>query len=598
MSTDHAPEGAPPLRLGSLRRLKWWVWFTEVIHPSDLQVTLAWAGVIGFGGALTSIGFRYVTSELHKLMTGSSTPGLVESFMELSWWARLTIPAVGGLLAGLVLYFGMRWRGGVTTADYMEAVVLGDGKISTRRSIVKCLSAMFTIASGGSIGREGPLVQLSSLVASIAGRLRGWSTPRLRLLVGCGAAAGIASAYNAPIAGALFVAEIVLGSVAMEIFGPLVFASVVATLTVRGFVGSDPIYAIPHFQLNSNWEIVPYLLLGLCAGVVAPWFLRLLNVSEELAGRVRVPGFLKMLAGGAIVGALAVFNPEVCGNGYSAVNTILAGTWAWQIVAVILISKVLATAATFGSGAVGGVFTPTLFVGASLGYLFGVATSQMGLTINPSAFALVGMGAFLAATTHAPIMAIIMIFELTLDYQIILPLMLACVIGYYVSVSFEKRSIYSEALKRKGAGDYRHQLAELHVRDLMKPDPLTVSPAARFAEIGQKFIANRFNYLYVTEGGRFLGAISLHDIKNYLNAPELAEVVIAGDILREDIPFIHPSASLNEALDRFTRHQGERLPVVTNHDAHRLVGSLAKTDVILALAGSGRRGGPDRAGTP
>jgi chloride channel protein, CIC family len=592
VSTDQAPHGA--LHLGFLRRLKWWVWFTEVAQPSDLQLTLAWAGIIGFGGALTSIGFRYATSVLHKVMTGSTTPGLVESFTALSWWARLTIPAVGGLLAGFVLYFGMRWRGDVTTADYMEAVVLGDGKISTRRSIVKCLSAAFTIASGGSIGREGPLVQLASLVASIAGRWRGWSTPRLRLLVGCGAAAGIASAYNAPIAGALFVAEIVLGSVAMEIFGPLVFSSVVATLTTRGFLGADPIYAIPHFRLNSNWEIVPYLLLGLFAGLVAPWFLRLLDASERLAGRVRLPVYLKMLAGGLIVGGLAVFYPEVCGNGYSAVSRILAGNWAWEIVAVILLCKVLATAATFGSGAVGGVFTPTLFVGASVGYLFGAVAIHfpVGLTINPSACALVGMGAFLAATTHAPIMAIIMIFELTLDYQIILPLMLACVIGYYTSVSFEKRSIYSEALKRKGAGDYRHQLAELHVRDLMKPDPLTVSPTARFAEIGEKFIANRFNYLYVTEAGRFLGAISLHDIKNYLNAPELAEVVIAGDILREDIPMVDPSAARNEALESFKKHRGERLPVVTNHGADRLVGSLAKTDVILALAGSSRPAKP------
>jgi CIC family chloride channel protein len=597
VSNDHASEGAPPLHLGFLRRLKWRVWLTEVIHPSDLQVTLAWAGVIGFGGALTSIGFRYLTSVVHKVMTGSTVPGLVESFIALSWWQRLTIPALGGLFAGLVLYAGTRWHGGVTTSDYMEAVVLGDGKISTRRSIVKCLSAMFTIASGGSIGREGPLVQLSSLVASIAGRLREWSTPRLRLLVGCGAAAGIASAYNAPIAGALFVAEIVLGSVAMEIFGPLVFASVVATLTVRAFIGSDPIYVIPHFQLISNWEILPYLVLGLFAGLGAPWFLRLLNASEELAGRVPLPVFLKMGLGGLIVGALAIFHPEVCGNGYSAVNTILAGNWVWQAVAVILLSKVIATAATFGSGAVGGVFTPTLFVGASLGYLFGDVARHLplGLAINPSAFALVGMGAFLAATTHAPIMAMIMIFELTLDYQIILPLMLACVVGYYVSVSFEKRSIYSEALKRKGAGDYRHQLAELHVRDLMKPDPLTVSPTARFAEIGQKFIANRFNYLYVTEEGRFLGAISLHDIKNYLNAPELAELVIAGDILREDMPTIYPSASLTEALDRFARHIGERLPVVTDQGVNRLVGSLAKTDVILALAGTGRRGGFEKA---
>ena len=596
MSTDHAPDGALPLRLGFLRRLKWWVWFRELTHPGDLQVTLAWAGLIGFGGALTSIGFRYATSELHKLMTGSSTPGLVESFISLSWWERLTVPAIGGFFAGLVLFFGMRWHGGVTTADYMEAVVLGDGKISTRRSMVKCLSAMFTIASGGSIGREGPLVQLSSVVASITGRWRQWSTPRLRLLVGCGAAAGIASAYNAPIAGALFVAEIVLGSVAMEIFGPLVFSSVIATLTVRAFIGSDPIYVIPQFRLNSNWEILPYVLLGLCAGLVAPWFLRLLNASENLAGRLPVPVFLKMLVGGLIVGSLAVFRPEVCGNGYTAVNTILAGNWAWQIVFIILVSKVIATAATFGSGAVGGVFTPTLFVGASLGYLFGVTAGQLpfGLTTNPSAFALVGMGAFLAATTHAPIMAIIMIFELTLDYQIILPLMLACVVGYYVSVSFEKRSIYSEALKRKGAGDYRQQLAELHVRDLMKPDPITVSPTARFAEIGQKFIANRFNYLYVAEEGRFIGAISLHDIKNYLNAPELAELVIAGDILREDIPTLEPAETLNEALDCFTRHQGERLPVVTDEGTHRLIGSLAKTDVILALAGSGRRGGADK----
>jgi CIC family chloride channel protein len=595
--TTSAPNDAPQLHLGFLRRLKWWVWFTEVVHPSDLQITLGWAGVIGFGGALSSIGFRYATSELHKLFTGSSTPGLVESFVALSWRGRLFIPAFGGLLAGIVLYVGMRWRGGVTTGDYMEAVVLGDGKISTRRSVVKCTSAAFTIASGGSIGREGPLVQLSSLVASALGRWRGWSTPRLRLLVGCGAAAGIASAYNAPIAGALFVAEIVLGSVAMEIFGPLVFSSVVATLTIHAFLGANPIYAIPHFSLQSNWEVVPYVLLGLFSGLIAPWFLRLLDMSEKLARKLPIPVYLKMFLGGLIVGALAVGYPEVCGNGYSAVNKILAGNWTWQIVAIILLCKVLATAATFGSGAVGGVFTPTLFVGASAGYLFGAAAAHVpfGLTINESAFALVGMGAFLAATTHAPIMAIIMIFELTLDYQIILPLMLACVIGYYTSVSIEKRSIYSEALKRKGAGDYRYQLAELHVRDLMKPDPLTITPTARFAEIGQKFMANRFTYLYVTDDGRFVGAISLHDIKNYLNAPELAELVIAGDIVREDFPSIRPSASLTDALQSFAKHQGERLPVVTDHEMRRLVGSLAKTDVILALAGSKRSPAPDAA---
>jgi chloride channel protein, CIC family len=454
---------------------------------------------------------------------------------------------------------------------------------------VKSLSALFTNASGGSIGREGPLVQLSAMVASLAGRLQRWTTPRLRLLVGCGAAAGIASAYNAPISGAMFVAEIVLGSMAMEIFGPLVFASVIATLTVRGFLGPGPLYEIPTFQLNGNWEIVPYVLLGLGTGLVAPWFIRLLRVSEKWAGEISVPVYLKMCVGGLIVGALAVFYPQVCGNGYSVVNEILRGQWLWQTLAVILLCKVLATAATFGSGAVGGVFTPTLFVGASLGFLFGTATQHLtgSPTMIPSAFALVGMGAFLAAATHAPIMAIIMIFELTLDYQIILPLMLACVVAYYTSAKVEKRSIYAEALKRKGAGDYARQLAELHVRDLMKPNPLTISLTTGFSEIAEKFIATRFNYLYVTDEGRFLGAVSLHDIKSYLNAPELAKVVIAGDLLRDSFPVVRASASLTEALERFSHHHGERLPVVSQ-DRH-LVGSVSKTDVILALAGTTAR---------
>ena len=244
-------------------------------------------------------------------------------------------------------------------------------------------------------------------------------------------------------------------------------------------------------------------MLGVVVGLAAPWFIRLLRTTEQLAGRAAIPIYLKMSIGGLFVGALAVFHPEVCGNGYSAVNATLRGEWVWQALAVILIFKVVATTITFGSGAVGGVFTPTLFIGAGLGFLFGNASQHLWSHLNPSAFALVGMGAFLAATTHAPIMAIMIIFELTLDYQIILPLMLACVVGYYTSSSIEKRSIYADALQRKGAGDYRKQLAELHVRDLMKVNPLTISPDSGFNEIGEKFIATRFNYLYVTDHGRF-----------------------------------------------------------------------------------------------
>src|SRR3954469_12613160 len=294
----------------SFRVLRAFVWFQERLHPTELQVTLVWAGVIGFCGALASIAFRVLSDILRQGFTRDSSAGLVESFAHLPPLLRLVVPAIGGLIAGAIIHFGVNWKGSVTTTDYMEAVVLGDGKISARRSLVKCLSSLFTIASGGSIGREGPLVQLASLVASAAGRWMHWSTPRLRLLVGCGAAAGIASAYNAPIAGALFVAEIVLGSVAMEIFGPLVFSSVIATLTVRAFLGADPLYAIPAFQLNHSWEIVPYLLLGVVAGLAAPWFIRLLRATESLAARIAVPVYVKMFVGGLIVGALAIVHPE------------------------------------------------------------------------------------------------------------------------------------------------------------------------------------------------------------------------------------------------------------------------------------------------
>jgi CIC family chloride channel protein len=562
------------------------VWIFDHIRPSDLQVTLLWAGVIGFIGAAASVVFRRASQGVHWLLT-HQTGGYVESFMHLAWWQRLIVPAIGGALAGLTIYFGTRLSPRKSSTDYMEAIVLGDGVVPARLSFVKCVSALFSIASGGSIGREGPMVQLSAVLASLIGRVLRMPTMQLRLLVACGASAGIASAYNAPIGGAMFVAEIVLGSVAMESFGPLVFSSVIATLTVRTFLGSNPLYEIqiPEIRLNSNWEIVPYVMLGMTAGLAGPGFLRLLETSEKLFTRLAVPSFVKLALGGAIVGALAIRYPEVCGNGYSVVNGILHGEWVWQSMLVILALKIVATAATFGSGAVGGVFTPTLFAGACIGSLFAHAAQAVwpGPALVPSAFALVGMGAFLAATTHAPIMAIIMLFELTLDYQIILPLMLACVVAHYVSLGIQSKSIYAESLQRKGAGLFERQLASLSVSDLMKKDPVSILETGRFSEIAQSFITHHFNYLYVVDDqGHFKGAISLHDIKSYLNDPELADIVIARDIMRERFPTIAPGQSLAVALETFSQHDGERLPVTTPDS--QLIGTISKSDVMLALA--------------
>ncbi len=575
----------PHQRLQLLLKLR--VWFAEVFRPTQTQVTLFWAGVIGFTGACASVAFRQLTTLVHWVLTQQPTPGMVESFAHLLPWERLVIPTIGGFLAGCTLLIGMRWKNRRSSTDYMEAIALGDGVVSARASLVKSLSALFSISSGASIGREGPLVQLSAMIASLIGRLRKTPPLQLRVLVACGAAAGIAAAYNAPIAGALFVAEIVLESLSMETFGPLVFASVVSTLTVRRFLGGNPLYEIPTVRLGSNWEILPHLLLGIVAGMAAPWFLRLLRGSERIFSSIPMPRPFRLALGGLIVGALALHYPEVCGNGYSVVNDILRGKWLWHTLLFILAWKLLATAATFGSGAVGGVFTPTLFVGACLGSLFasGLQAIWPGAHLVPDAFVVVGMGALLAATTHAPIMAIIMLFELTLDYQLILPLMLACVVAHYTCLAFEKDSIYAESLQRKGAGHFERRISGLHVADLMRANPVSVPETADFRAIAEYFIGHRFNYLYVTDpAGAFLGAVSLHDVKDYLHQRELAAVVSAGDIMRVEFPTVTPDEELTVALDRFAEHDGERLPVTQSNADRHLVGSISKTDLILALA--------------
>ena len=422
------------------------------VHKETHRMLL-WAGLIGVLGALATVVFRKSISLVEWLI--NRHPGsLVAAAESLSWWQRLLIPALGGLLAGVVLQYGMRLIQGLKTTDYMQAIVTGDGRISMRASLVKSLSSLLTIGTGGSIGREGAMVQLAAMVASATGYLAHLPQDRQRLLVGCGAAAGIAAAYNAPIAGALFVAEIVMGSIAMESFGPLIVASVVSNATIHHFLGYAPVYQIPAFQYRSDWELFFYVGLGFLLGHLAPPFIGLLERSEQFFVRLRLSITLKLGLGGLMVGLISIVYPQVWGNGYSVVNNLLHHDIAWQLLTLILLFKIIATAATIGSGAVGGVFTPTLFIGAAFGALYGTALGALfpSVTSAASAYGIVGMGAFLAATTHAPLMAILMIFEMTLDYNITLPLMLACVVAYTTARVYRgSESIYAVSLRQKRA---------------------------------------------------------------------------------------------------------------------------------------------------
>jgi CIC family chloride channel protein len=567
-----------------MRLLRWRLWIQEKLQPTEWQMTLLWAALAGFLGSLSSMLFSVLAEGTHELLTGRNG-GVVETMQQLPWWARIAVPAVGGLLAGVTLLLGKRLVRGQSSTDYMEAIVIGSGEIPVRSSLVKSMAALFSIGSGGSIGREGPMVQLSAVVASLLGRWRKFSPPQLRLLVACGASAGIASAYNAPIAGSFFVAEIILGTIAMESLGPLAVSAVVAALTVRVMTNAQQLYHVPVFKLSSPWEMLPYVALGLIAGTLAPWFLRSLRKAEKWFVATTMPPVARLVLGGIIVGDLAVFYPEVCGNGYTVVVAILNGHIVWQLLVPIMLAKWLATASSFGSGAPGGVFTPSLFMGASAGYLFGSAVHSfwpLG-AVDPQAFALVGMGAFLAAASYAPVMAVIMLFEMTLSYDIILPLMLCNVIAYYTAKGLQGESLYSEALRRKAAEVPAPALPAGSVKDLMKKNPPVVSATARFADIARMFLSVRVNNIYVTSGeGRFLGAVSLHDIKPYLGDADLASLVIASDIMREEFPRIGPDQSLSDALGAFLGHHIERLPVI-EPTRGQLLGSLSKGDLLLSL---------------
>jgi CIC family chloride channel protein len=593
---EHAEEANQNRRLSPLfrRLLKIKVWLVDHFRLGGRQVTLIWAALIGLLGALASETFRKASELLHYVATGSDS-GIISSFARLPWWQRISVPAIGGFLAGLALWLGNRLFADVrqkTTTDYMEAIVVGSGNISARASIVKSLSALFSISTGTSIGREGPLVQLSSLVASLVARMRNFPIPQRRHLVACGAAAGIASAYNAPIAASFFVAEIILGTIVVESLGPLILASVVAAFTCQFLHGGDPLYKSPGFNLHTRWEMIPLSCVGIILGFVAPAYLWLLRSAERLFSKIDIPIPLRLALGGAIVGVLAIFNPSVCGNGQGLLRSLFHQNWFWDEILAILLLKLIATATAFGSGVVGGVFTPTLFIGAAVGMLYGQAILYVapGLQSDPAMYGLVGMGAFIAATTGAPLMAILMVFELTLDYAIAPFLMVNCVVAYYCSGIFERRFMYGESLERKGAAFFNQQLAEVNIRDLVRVDPITLPKNATFAQIAETFVQHRFQHIYITDKQRrLLGAISLHDVKTFLDRPELESVVIAADIMNEDFPRISPRQGMSEALHKFSEANSERLPVVDDLSSQRLIGSISKTDIILHLAGEQSR---------
>jgi CIC family chloride channel protein len=551
----------------------------------DLAGIIFWAALVGVCGALASVAFREGLRLLEMLFTGQSH-SLVQAASELIWWYRMLVPLAGGLLAGLVLHLMGRALSSSRAVDYMEAVLVGDGRIGFRATIANSVSSLLTIASGGSIGREGPMVQLAAMLGSKLGLLARAPIPRLRLMVACGGAAGIAAAYNAPISGALFVSEIVLGSTAMESFGPLVVASVTASATIHQFLGYGPVFDVPHVEFASNWELGFYVVLGVLLGHLAPPFLALLDFAKSRFARLRAPLYWHLGLGGLIVGVISIFVPQVWGNGYSVVGTILRGELIGLWLLTVLAAKVLATSATVGSGAVGGVFTPTLFIGCAVGALFGglLHSALPTMTSDPAAYALIGMGGFLAATTHAPLTSILMLFEMTLDYQIVLPLMLACVIAHYTAKVYRRgESIYHGSLTRAvtaaGKDDWRLRTVEA----LVKPAAAVVSGSLSLQELFAQLPTRPVARVYVTDGEDLVAWLDPRAVLTQLKQQQLEGSATVESAARPVAFTLTPDMPLCTALDGFLREQVTVLPVTPGQWRNTLLGEVSRHDLLLAI---------------
>lgn len=559
--------------------------FARNLRLDERHTLLLWAAVCGFFGAAAALMLKEVIWLLLGLFT-SGGGGVVAAFQQMPPWRRFVVPVAGSLICGIILHAGhsvvRRYR-----ADYMEAITLGDGVVRFRSTLIRSAAAVFAIAGGESIGREGPLVQLSAYVGSAWGRLRKLPPARLRILVACGAAAGVAGIYHSPLGGAFFVAEIIIGSIAMETLGPLLVASTVSALTVQSIEGFDPIYQFPEFLPSSPGDVAAYALGGIAAGLLSLVWIRSLSFSKKVFGRLPVPLWARLTIGGIIIGLLAMRYPEVCGNGKTLVQGILADNYAVGAVALLLLLKVFATSVSFGTGAIGGVFTPSLLVGASLGSLLAAVLLAAGWSVPANQLALTTMGSFLAGATHAPVTSILMIFEMSVQYNVILPLMLSTTLAYAIARSLSRESLYSESILHGPRGVLDRSIDRICVEDLMGKGT-RVETRAPFREIAKAFLASPRQELWVVDGKRYRGCLRLSQIGLFLKDGELAEAVIAIDVTDDTVPVLAPGTGITAAFDALAESGMGHLPIVDTDG--NLVGEIARSDVFLTVSEITRRG--------
>lgn len=499
------------------------------------------------------------------------------------------IPALGGLFVGLYNVFVIRERPGHGLPSVIKAVAQNNGCIGRRQWIHKTVTSVVSIATGGGGGRETPIAQVgASLGSSVAQKLN-FTAGRTRSLLGCGAAAGLASVFNAPLGGVMFAVEVILGDFSVHTFSPIVVAAVVGTVLSRSFLGASPAFDVPEYSLLSNMELALYFLLGVLAGLSAALFIRVFYAVEEWFRRIEkrfsVPFWAMPAFGGLLCGLLCMWIPALYGFSYEVIERVLNGSVSWQTMVEVYILKPVVVACTVGSGGSGGMFAPAMKMGAMLGGLFGEAVNALfpGMTAAPGAYALVGMGALTAGIMRAPLTVILILFEMTGQYEIVLPIMFAAVTSSLVARLAYRHTMESYVLEKEGVrvgfGIALSIAGSIGVRDVMRKNFIRFTDTTRVESIIDVFRNTpESNFFVITESGQFVGMIRLEEM-GILLGNELFPGLIADDVVKKDVPILADTAKLDEALKLFEISDYTMLPVVES-GSDRLIGIVKQDEAF------------------
>lgn len=555
---------------------------------SETAVMVTMAVLVGLGGGVGTVLFRKAIDGATQLVSAAAQS------LGTGQVAFLFLPALGGLIVGLWIFWLKPQGPGQGVAGIMEAVALHGGRISARGAIGRVIGAVITIGSGGSAGPEDPSVQIGATFGVAMSRFFKLSESRLKTLAGCGAAAGLAAAFNAPIAGVFFAIEIILGEFSSAAVGFVVMSAVAGAVVSQTFLGGQPAFRIPVYELKSPFELILYGVLGVASALIAVLYINALGFFEDAAERESaIPAWVKPALGGLIVGVLAVIvRPEILGTGYPAIENAFEGPRLdWTIYLVLVFVKLIATTATLGTGGQGGLFAPSLFLGAMLGTGLGLMLDSLlpGLGVTPAAYGLVGMGAVLAGAVRAPITAIVLPFEMTNDYRIIVPLMTAAILSYLIAQRLQPDSVYTQRHRKRGldlrARKDENLMREILVRDAMTPPAgmATVPATLSIKELTTAFQqSGHHGYTVLDDDGRLYGVVTLSDLERAVNEGQVEGTV--ADICTKELVTVYPDESLEEALGHMSVQDYQRIPVVDRRAPRKVLGALRRQDIIRAYS--------------